>query len=192
MPDHNEALAGDTLYSIQLNHEWRRIVTSALQFYFQHGETGLALDNEDLFSNMIVDLYNAENMGNLVNVQNFNIDLATDKTTTSNAFVAMSGGIVGFTPTKANCEITVSNLDLRHSNVAEVQARIRCNQGTQGQEAIAVMSGSVSKPMSASIKYTAMPVGTPSNIQIEWKVSIGGTATVEADTWINVQIIEYD
>lgn len=63
LPEHNEALVGDSLYSVTFNHEWRRIVASALQFYWQHGYEGLALDNEDLLNQVINDLYTAESIG---------------------------------------------------------------------------------------------------------------------------------
>lgn len=127
-----------------------------------------------------------------MNIQNLNIDLATDKTTTSTTFVTMSGSSIAFTPTKPNCEITVDNLDLRHSGSSQIQARVRCNQGTLEEETIAVMSGSTAKTMSASAKYSAMPIGVSSTIRLEWKVTTGGTATAESDTWLNIQIIEYD
>jgi DNA-binding protein Fis len=60
LPVHNEALVDDELTTIQFNHEWRRIVASALTYYFRDYETDLGLDNEDLFNSVLVDLYNAE------------------------------------------------------------------------------------------------------------------------------------
>jgi microcystin-dependent protein len=65
--DHNEALTGDTLYSVFLNHEWREIVVAAVLRYMVE----LAADIEDetdlqefevRYGALIDDFYNEESM----------------------------------------------------------------------------------------------------------------------------------
>ena len=191
MPDHNEALAGDTLYSIQLNHEWRRIVTSALQFYFQHGETGLALDNEDLFSNMIVDLYNAEAATVGILTKALSILLDVNKTTTSASFVAMTNSGFNHTPTKANMRISCSNIILAASTGNELEAEIRVAGVAGISAANAIMTGATDRIVRASALFENLTPGVEISLALYWKVS-GGTGTCFRNARLAWEIVEYD
>jgi len=126
-----------------------------------------------------------------MNTQSLNIDLVSNKTTTSTSFVDVSGAIVSYTPTKSNCQIAVRNMLSSHSSAAEHQFRVRADDGTEGQEAISVQSGTTQRSSSCTIKYSNMPVGELVTIQLQWKVS-GGTATLASTSWLNVEIIEWD
>jgi len=57
LPEHNEAVSGDSLFSIELNHKWRRLIVGLLEDYWRQDASTISLDNEDLLSALILDLY---------------------------------------------------------------------------------------------------------------------------------------
>lgn len=66
LPTHNEPIGSDTLTTLTLNYQWRRIVSEALQFYFDYRIEQLSDaeidDTRNQFSVLIHDLYTAEIM----------------------------------------------------------------------------------------------------------------------------------
>lgn len=59
-PEHNEAITGDSLASIQLNYKWRSIIAPLLDKYFWDNRSTISLDNQDKLSELLFDLYNFE------------------------------------------------------------------------------------------------------------------------------------
>jgi hypothetical protein len=58
LPAHDAALTGDTLTSLTLNFEWRKIISSAIEGYLANrGEDETTLDNQDFLSALLIDLY---------------------------------------------------------------------------------------------------------------------------------------
>jgi hypothetical protein len=179
------------LTTISFNYEWRKIVASALQFYFRHGDSSLALDNEDLFNNLILDLYTAEGIGVGVVNKVLNIDLGSNKTTTSAAFVLLAGSDFPYVPSKSNILVNVSNLQIVHSSAGSVQAEVRVNGNSGDFVAYARMSGSTGRPMRASSVFSGLVAGVPITISTYWKTS-APTATASDNNWLVYEIQEWD
>lgn len=191
LPVHNAALAGDILTTIQLNHEWREIVAGALQFYWRHGKDGLALDNEDLLDDLLTDLYNAETfMGR--KFTSGNIDLVSNKTTTSTSGVAIAGTDVVWTPTYPNWKITFYNMDVVNSGAGESTHIIVSVVGESASGFTAAhCSGTQRRQMMAQTRFTDKPVGVAKTARLSWNVS-GGTGTLNANSWLSYVIEEWD
>jgi len=190
-PVHNEALAGDTLYSIQLNYRWRELLAAAMTHYFLSDRSELSLDNQDLLDDFLIDLYDAELIGSLMNIKPINVDLAANQTTTSTSFVALTNSGFAFTPTKPNVRIAVHNLHLANSGGGQVQARIKFNAVYGNIETIALNLGTGQRPFMFSSLFTSVPIGAALSGQIDWKVS-SGTGTAFGNNWLVIEVIEYD
>lgn len=162
-----------------------------MQFYFTHYSDALGYDNEDFLSGLILDLYDAEVLGALVTQKSVNIDLTTDKTTTSSPLVAMPGTSYSFTPTKANFKATYSNLTLLNSGNNQTDAEVRFNGVAGSDNAKARNIGTAGRPLRASAVFRGVSVGVAHNIELYWRVS-GGTGTANAATLLVLEIEEFD
>jgi hypothetical protein len=59
LPAHDAVLAGDSLTTVSLNFEWRKIISSAIEGYLAtSAKDETTLDNQDLLSQFLIDLYN--------------------------------------------------------------------------------------------------------------------------------------
>lgn len=192
LPIHNEALTDDELTTIRLNHEWRRIVTSALFYYFKHGKSELALDNEDLLDDLLADIYDTETFMGLPILKAFT--LPANRNRANAVFAAVSGASVSYTPTKAKAHFTFLNVVAGISLNAELGSfRIRCSHGTivaadyeWGVGRTDIMS------VSGSIAYENLPIGTPVNVFLEFASTGGATVTMYAEHNTIVVIQESD
>jgi hypothetical protein len=191
LPGHNDVLAGDTLYNIQLNYQWRKILVAALESYFQHGDAGLALDNDDLFNNLINDFYDAEALGASLITRINRVDLNTDKNTNSTTFVMVTGSNFSHTPQKANMSITVMNLAASMSDANEVLILPRFNGLAGAEEGAGITSGGAIRYLQCAAKFTGLTPGVAHDISLYWRVS-GGTATLDARVHPLFLIEEYD
>ena len=58
LPAHDAILTGDTLTSLSINREWRKLISNAIEAYLSHNKSDeLTLDNEDLLSDLFLDFY---------------------------------------------------------------------------------------------------------------------------------------
>lgn len=191
LPDHNEALAGDTLTTISFNYQWREIVASALQFYFNHDESALGLDNEDLLNNVLNDLYTAESFGGMDTRVN-TVVLPGTKTTTSTSFIAVPDSSFSHTFSKPNALIRCSNILARNNTVSqtcEVQIRVAGAAGNESGNGL--VNGTTNQPLVAVARFEGIETGVSKAIELYFRAN-AGTAVVTALSWLVFEIEEYD
>lgn len=191
LPEHNAALAApDELYSIQFNYQWRRLVTSALVYYYQHAETDLGLDNEDLLNSIIEDLYNAETSSLGMIAKTIAIDPGGNQTTTSASYVGLPGAGFYHTYSKANCLIRWSNIILNAPSAQTVTVKPNL-VGLSPVAATEVrISGATLRTVTCAHVYEDVPAGSRET-RLDWKVS-SGTATYTNANYLLCEIIEWD
>lgn len=56
-PAHNDALSGDSLYTLELNYKWRKLIAGLLDKAWRDDLSDTSLDNQDMLSALIEDLY---------------------------------------------------------------------------------------------------------------------------------------
>lgn len=191
LPAHNQALAGDTLTTIQINYQWRKIVASALQFYFTHYSDALGYDNEDFLSGLILDLYDAEVLG--LKTTTYYAGLANDKTRSNAVFAAVSGFALNHTFTHTKAKITISNIRGNLSvNNQRGSVRGTLSSGTRlTTDSIGYVS-TTQRDLRWSGEFTAIPTGTPLTIGLEFAAGGGSTITLQAADNMVIEIEEYD
>lgn len=185
------ALAGDELYTIQFNHEWRRIVASALQYYFKHYENELGLDNEDLLNNVLIDLYNAETyMSRHWRASTFNI--GANRNTASLTPVLVTGSTLPHTFTYPNAKIRVSNVHISNATAGMI---VRVEIGLEGetplQSTFADNLGPTVRAFVIDAVYEDLPVGIELDIFLNFWVT-GGTGTVFNGAALSFLIEEWE
>lgn len=191
LPVHNAALAGDELTTIQLNREWRKIVASALQFYWRHGKTSLALDNEDALDDLLEDLYNAETFVSR-KFKIGNIDLVSNKTTTSTTGVIVAGTSVTWTPTYKNWKIRYWNIDITNSTAGQsVHVYIGISGVSLGGSSAAEGAGANRRDLECEAVYLNQDVGVAKTVDLYWNVT-GGTGTMNAGSILGYEIEEWE
>lgn len=57
LPPHDEVLSPDTLGTLSLNFEWRKIIVPAILAYYALDDSEISLDNYDLLMALLEDLY---------------------------------------------------------------------------------------------------------------------------------------
>lgn len=182
----------DSLTSIQLNYKWRKLLAILISEYFQSDDTEISLDNQDYLTVLIEDLYTLEETAaSGVIIENQTIDLVTDKSTTSTSYIDLPSGGVSFVAQGTNAQITFRNVEAKHSGVSEILLRARSASGGLVDYSVAAMSGSTPKELSFSCQLDGLTVGASVTVNIEYRVSTGGTVTVLANTWIAVEIIQW-
>lgn len=188
LPQHNDALAGDTLYSIQFNYEWRKIVASALQFYFRHDDTALALDNEDLLNNVLEDLYTAEAIAGM-ETRTKEIVLGANLTTTSTSYTIMLDTEFSHTFTKPNAQIRWTAFIVNSANNNTfIKPFLQSETGIYGAEGRNL--GTTGRTITVSDTFEGIPAGSL-DVALQMKVS-AGTGTINSGVTLICEILEYD
>jgi hypothetical protein len=191
LPVHNEALSGDELTTIQFNHEWRRIVASALSYYFRDFETDLGLDNEDLFNGVLVDLYTAESMANKLTI--LGILLAANRTRNQATFATVSGTEKPHTFTKPNAKVTYSNVRCDLSNTTQLGSlRVGLSAGSVVQQVETGCNSTTPRNVRVAAIFSGIPLGVSTNCLLEFAASGGATITVYPAHNMLIEIEEWD
>lgn len=182
---------GDTLSSIQLNYQWRKIIAAALETYFRHGDEGIALDNDDLFNNLLNDLYDLETIGMSFSPRVLQKNISADRTTTSGTFVIVPSSNVAFTPTKANFRVTCHGISMLNSSNDDsfVQVRFDGNEGTE--QAIGRVSNTAAREVSCSAIFEGVDIGVERDLSLYFRRS-ANTATISQRSELVFVIDEYD
>jgi hypothetical protein len=192
LPAHNQALAGDTLTAIQLNHEWRKIVASALYFYFRHnGKTELAYDNDDFLSVLLEDLYTAESFGGMLTTL-ATVTLPALQTTTSTVFVAVPNSSFSHIFTKPNAVIRCSNIVARNNSagsLCEIQVRVAGASGVESGNAGTITS--TNHALECVARFEGIETVVSKTVELYFRVA-SGTGVITANAPLVFEIEEYD
>lgn len=189
MPSHIEALAGDTLTTIQINHKWREIVASALYFFFRHGKTELAYDNDDLLSILLDDLYTAETIGSSMLTREISHDFGGAKNTTNGTYTDV--GTASWTHTPTLSKITVEcNFEADNSTASRATFRLVVD-GVAGNSAVVGFVENTGIRTIALIDSWDVTPGVEFTLKIQFRTA-GGTVTIRPQSHCMIRIIEHD
>jgi len=190
LPEHDAVLAGDTITTLSINREWRKIIGAAILDYFENGnDDSLTLDNWDLLNALLFDLYTYEVIGANVLTRTLNI-ASQQNSTSSTTFLAMPNTTFTHTPSKANMLVTVDGISIINTTANSTIAEIVCNQGTRAENSQALVAGASGREVSAAARFSDMPIGTLCTFNLNWRVT-GGTGT-RGTSALTVSILEYD
>lgn len=117
---HNVANEDGELTTIRLNRDWRELVTSALYYYFKHGKSELALDNEDFLDDLMADVYDTEVIG-MLTTRIENVDMGASQTITTTTYQPVLGSGISHTPTHKNMRMRCENIRLVNSGANETR-----------------------------------------------------------------------
>lgn len=184
-------LAGDTLTTLALNYQWRRIIAIALQFWFTHGREGLGLTNEDYFEALIQDLYTAETLGMSFSPRVFQKNIVADRSTSSATFVVVPGSNVPYTPSKPNFRVTCDNISLSNSSNDDSFVQVRFNGNEGVEQAIGRVSNTTARECSCSAIFEGVDVGVEYDIALYFRRQ-ANTATISQRSELVYVIDEYD
>lgn len=121
-----------------------------------------------------------------------NIDLVTNKTTTSTSGVAVPGTNVDWIPTYPNWRITFFNIDLVNSaSGEEVNVSVEVVGQTPAVAAVAHTQGTTRRVVKAIATYLNKAVGASRTARLVWNVT-GGTATMNLGSFLGYEIEEWD
>jgi DNA-binding protein Fis len=191
LPVHNEALVDDELTTIQFNHEWRRIVASALTYYFRDYETDLGLDNEDLFNSVLVDLYNAETF----TVRKYtarNQDIVSNQTQLNGTSATVANSSFPHTFEYPNAIIRCWAIALSGSLAGTTSTALIVLSGeATDSRADAMAKGTTARELVAVAKYSGLPTGVEKTISLTLGAT-GGQATINANSILLFEIEEWD
>lgn len=189
-PPHNQAIVGDSLFSIQLNYKWRKLVAQALHKLSIDDESTISLDNQDLLSALINDLYDAE-----VTVPTYAYKskvMAAAFTVTSTTYAIVTDTNVSYTPSKANFRVTVHNLAANCSaGGAELFAEVRFNGVESTNQIASHIIGTQQFDMDCSAIFEGVSVGVAHDLSIYAK-RVAANCTVLRTSEILYMIEEYD
>lgn len=174
-PAHNAVLSGDTLTTLTLNREWRKIISSAIEGYFNPAWDDLTLDNQDLLSALLEDLYTAETLGGAMKTTTKAIVLTSDKSTGSLTYVDVPESSFPHTFEFENAEIEVMAL-LANSSNANAFMRPMAN-GLAGIDGTEARLRQLTHPVKVADRWEGLPVGVPVTIKSQFKVS-NATGTI--------------
>lgn len=191
MPQHNEALAGDVLTTIQLNFEWRKIVAAALSFYWTEFFSSLGLDNEDLRDKLLIDLYNAENIMNK-KVTIYPTPLSSNRLVSSLTYVNTTDLTKLHTFTYPKALITCRNISMVQNTVNEGICRVAVDGETPIQEVVSDMASSTVREMSCMSYYENLVIGVETTVRLQAKVITSGQLTINANVVPIWEIIEWE
>lgn len=118
------------------------------------------------------------------------IDLATNKTTNSTSFVAVSGSGFNHTFTKPNAIVRCSDIILNAAGGESVTVKLDIASLSPDNVQEARVLSSTPRTVSCAHVYEGIPPASYV-IQLVWKVS-AGTATMAAAAYLHYEIIEYD
>lgn len=184
-------LAGDSLTTLSLNYQWRRIVAIAMQFWFTHGREGLGLTNEDYFEALIQDLYTAESIGMGFLPRALQKNIGADRSTTSPTFVVVPNSNVAYTPSKPNFRVTCDNISLSNSSNDDSFVQVRFNDLEGLEQAIGRVSNTTARETSCSAIFEGVVVGVPHDLSLYFRRD-ANTATISQRSELVYIIDEYD
>lgn len=162
-----------------------------MQYYFREYPTELGLDNEDLFNNVLVDLYNAETFVNR-KFRAVNLSIGANRTTTSTTPVIITGSTFTHTFTYKNAKITVYNLELSNSGSGNLTRAIVDVSGEAAeQEGFASTAGTAQRDRVLESVYNDLAVGVSRTIGTKFFVS-AGTGTANANSELIYMIEEWE
>lgn len=191
LPPHNEAIDGDSLYSIQLNYKWRKIIAGLLSEYFWTDESEIALTNDNLLTILLLDLYTAEAAAVAQTIRLNRVDIGANRSTTSTSFVLVTGTNFSHTPTYAHMLIECYSIALNNSGLNTTEAEVRFNAVAGSQAANARMFGSTGISMVAIAEFTGLTVGVAHDIALYWKVT-AATGNMFQASHLVYKITEWD
>lgn len=190
-PAHNEAIAGDSLFSIELNYKWRKLLTGLLQKAWENDGSERALDNHDFLSALILDLYTAEALNVDIITRLETIDIGANRTTTSGTFALVTGTNLSHTPTKANMRIKCSSITINNSGATFTIVEVRFNAVAAAENGFAQMFGSTAVPSKVVGQFSGYTLGVAHDIGLYWRVT-GGTGTMFQASRLLFEIDEWD
>jgi hypothetical protein len=166
-------------------------VASALQFYFRHDDSALALDNEDLLNTLLEDLYTAESFGGMLTTL-ANVTLPALQTTTSTVFVAVPNSSFSHTFTKPNAVIRCSNIVARNNSagsLCEIQVRVAGANGAESGNAGTITSTNYA--LECVARFEGIETGVSKTVELYFRVA-SGTGVITANAQLVFEIEEYD
>jgi hypothetical protein len=191
-PAHNEALTDDTLYSIQLNYKWRKLIAGLLEKAWRDDLSSISLDNQDFLSALIQDLYDAETLNMNLFTRFINFALGADRTTTSTTMALVTGSNFSHTPTHNTMLIRVYNLSCFTSiGTSSLTVEIRFNAVAGAIDGFVILSGQAERAVSLQSRFNNVAVGVAHDIGLYFKVS-SGTGTLANHTQLIYEITEWD
>jgi len=191
-PAHNEILAGDTLTTISLNREWRKIIASAIEEHlFHRAKDELTLDNQDLLMELYQDLYNFETYTMRIFTPQV-IDIGVSKTTTSLVPVAVTDTGFNHTFTYPNAIIRCHNIVLSNSG-AGGQTKVQIDINGESPEAYAIASneGTNGRPFTTIARFEDLPLGVSKALRLMMFVT-SGTGTMNENSFLVWEIEEWE
>lgn len=171
LPVHNEALVGDEITTLSLNFEWRKIVSSALLFYFSHGKTALAYENEDLFDDLLIDLYSVELFGVSFLPRVLQKNIGADRSTISAVFVLVTGSNISHTPSKANFRVTCHGISLSNSSNDNSFVQVRFDGLEGAEQAIGRVTNTAAREVSCSAIFNDVSVGVAHDLALYFRAN---------------------
>jgi len=179
------------LTSLIVNFEWRKIIASALSFYWQEYESELGLDNEDLRNNLLVDLYNME-VQNVAIERRFQVvDIVSLRSTSAGSPTLVTGSDFLHTFTKPNVLVRCSNVSVAmnaNGNIGHIRAVVGGVQPLSPAEGIMKVTD-VRTLMCASF-YGSMTAGSKQVALYFYREA--GTINVHQTTQLLFEILEWD
>ena len=185
---HNELLSGDELTTVQLNRDWRRLVTAALYYYWRHKTDELSLDNEDMLDDLLADIYDAETF----TMRKFTLhrqSITANFTTNSLVPVAVTNSNFNHTFTYPNAIVSCYNISNSNGGVVGQQnfIQVDCTQKAADSVAESVLAANTKETMAVS-QYSELEVGEVTSLRlIAWVT--GNTMTIAQNVHL-VYIIE--
>lgn len=190
LPVHNEALGGDTLYSILLNYRWRELLAAAMTHYFRRDLSDQSLDNQDLLDDFLLDLYDVEGVvGKEITIER--VFLAASRTTTSTTIVDVTGSGFDWTFTKPNIHVRCSNIVMNNSGANDTTVQIAIASVTVIDAAVATVRGAVDCSVACEIRARETALGNARALKLQFKVA-AGTGTIFNAASLLWTITEWD
>lgn len=166
-------------------------MASALQFYFRHDDSALALDNEDLLNTLLEDLYTAESFGSTMKTHAESVLLTGNPQTSSTTFVAVANSGFTLVPSHTKALVRVSNLSLISAAGNNVEVQIECTHGTRVENGLVRVQSTSNREVDMAACFEDLPIGVEVTFSLAWKSS-GGTASIGTGTGLVAEIVEYD
>ena len=188
---HNEALEDGELTSIRLNRDWREIVGAAVYYYFKHGKSELALDNEDFLDDLMADIYDSESlMARIFTLRNQ--DIISNHVQASGASSLVPNSTFPHTFTYPNAVIRCYGIGLVGAAGASVcTAIVELAGEATDDRADAVSNGTAARELVAVSKYSGLPTGIAKNVSLRLSAT-GNSVTINANSILLFEVEEWD
>jgi len=190
---HNEILADDTLGVISLSREWRPIVASALEFWLASAnrKDEISLDNDDLLSALIEDLYSYETVGASVKITPVQITLAANRASNSATYADVPDASHVHQFTFPNARIAFYNISGSNSGATNDNfVRPHVNSGTIVLTGEGIQNGTTARELACSATYAGLPTDTTSTITLQFRRT-AGTFTILQSMTLLLEIVEW-